>query len=234
MAQDKMDLETIKRMIKSLLQKDVSRGATPEEAAAAAAKVQELLLKYNLEIADLEVGGQKAEEVGVVKLEYNARWMPHLLHIVAKHNFCTTVTRRGRRDNVHLIGRKSNIEIVQYLYASLVAQLKTMCESDTKVKNFRSTAQIRGFKKGWFLGAVAAIDDRLSKAQEVIEKNNALVLYNLREEANDYLKKNYNLVARRSRINFSNEGYGKGYQGGKRALMNPGVGGNRAPLQIGG
>lgn len=90
--------------IKKLLRLSEKAG-TPEEAASAAAKAQELMLRYRLESCDFSGardeqagGGTPDEEVNhysenpkvAESIKYST-WMGHLIRVLARHNNCQIV-----------------------------------------------------------------------------------------------------------------------------------------------
>ena len=117
--------ETILSRIKKLLALTESRGATPEEAATAAAKAQALLFEHNLTMSAVESheGAEKGETIGKhlydtahIEKQYRG-WRATLLNVVARYNFCYVVGRIGGvRTQYAIIGKQSNVEIVIFIF----------------------------------------------------------------------------------------------------------------------
>src|SRR3972149_7108907 len=91
--------------------------SNPNEAAAAAAKVQALLFEHNLTMADVTVhaAGHEYEdfsgEFTVRARSWAINWHRDLLHVVARHNFCRAVHVKARQE-FSIVGRRENVEVV--------------------------------------------------------------------------------------------------------------------------
>lgn len=126
-------LEKIKKLMRLA---DIKRGATPAEAATAAAKAQSLLLEHNLvmeDIGDLE-SHLEDEKIGasVVDLEatyQTSRWHARLMHRISRPLFCRAVyhpAKAGKAGKMTLVGKKSNVEVVKYFYSYLYTTIDAM------------------------------------------------------------------------------------------------------------
>lgn len=87
-----MNKEFILNAIKNLLNRTVEQGATPEEAAAASEKIRELLLKYNLSLADVPTNDIETSHVVDIKFKVGQRWQKALIGVLARHNLCEIVS----------------------------------------------------------------------------------------------------------------------------------------------
>jgi hypothetical protein len=135
----------------------LAKSANEHEAAAAAAKAQELLLKYNLNMAEVE-RDTNAEGIGRVdaKRANMFAWSDLLMGGIAKGNLCRIVLvggiGRGDHGTFAIFGKREAIEVTQYMYAYLSAEI------------VRLTPKGRGFSyaNAWRLGAATTISLRLS------------------------------------------------------------------------
>lgn len=155
-------METILKRIQKLLALTVERGATPEEAASAAAKAQALLFEHNLSMAQVEgLGDGATDKVEVQEHELcNIKaWRKHLANTIALHNFCHLIDLHRRR--VAIIGKPSNIEIVLYLDKVIGRQINTLAHR-AKVEANASTSYYTSF----CYGAVCTIRERLDEQRE--------------------------------------------------------------------
>lgn len=107
------------------------RGGTPEEAAAAAAKVQQLLFRHNLTMTDVtavsDAQNIKAQYANTtVNLGVERRqvvgWRRDLLAALARLNFCYPLLWRGE-PNMQLIGKPENIAAVVQMYEYLATTI---------------------------------------------------------------------------------------------------------------
>jgi len=164
------------------------RAGTVDEAAVAAQKLQELLFKYNLDMAVLETGDeQDARSATVTRQDYNlgneggqVTWKRQLLGIIADFNFCRVVIWTGS-DRAAIVGEPHNITVVTSLYEYLkVALIRMADEAYDRDKADGVTAASRTKYRYWFYrGALVAIHDRLAaqRAQDEAQADEkALVL----------------------------------------------------------
>ena len=222
---------TILSRIKKLLALTEDRGATPEEAAAAAAKAQSLLFEHNLSMASVDSHeiGAKVESIENidVNMDANARtitWKRSLLFIVAKCNFCKGVYKPGSTI-MHVIGKPSNVEIVQYMAEHIGREIERLAKLHSKTTLGSKAAFVNSFCRG----AVVTIQDRL-KAQMVQNEHasaacTALVVQS--KGALDLAVKSFYpvLVSARSSGRVSNySGYEAGREAGKNIGLHKGVG----------
>jgi hypothetical protein len=122
------------------------RGGTPEEAAAAAAKAQEIIDRYNLSIDDMEFGDKPKQDpiqdFGADPLhevcQVDTRWTLRLSHVIAELNSCRTYyhTKMSGSAVVKLIGRASDVQTVRYIFAWLEREVrritKQQCQGRTR------------------------------------------------------------------------------------------------------
>lgn len=136
--------------IKKLLA--LSRSSNEHEAALAASRAQELLFKHKIEMATVEsaidpkhVTNNAVSETFdyAPKGKRNQAWRTKLLNSVAMNNFCKVVIiGGGELKNSCIIGTKSDIEIVTYLFSYLT------CEIDRLAKDSGKRARERFMKTG--------------------------------------------------------------------------------------
>lgn len=115
-----MDMETILSRVQALLNKTVEKGCTPEEAAAATALAQNLLFKHNLTIAqakDHRKTGAEAIKNHTTKVrgaKVSYRWRQSLANCIASYNWCSVIVD-ARGETIWIIGKPSNVAVVEYL-----------------------------------------------------------------------------------------------------------------------
>jgi hypothetical protein len=175
------DLETITKRIRALLDLARNDGATPDEAATAAAKAQGLMLRYNIDRARIDAAaGHKAEYINhITSLDVASGPYinPHrqLLANLAAYNFCKQIQWSGSA-RVALIGEQHNVDLVLTLYHSLAADLSAMAERSWKATQHTDAAWYWDrdkheyikhtgitYKAEYYRGAVEAIRTRLYK-----------------------------------------------------------------------
>jgi len=104
------------------------RNSCVEEATSAAAKVQDLLLKYNLTMQEVrEASGEKQEECWRFDAELGSytgkdRWRHRLLFHIARNNLCDCVTFEGRTKQA-VFGSPKNVAVSLFMYDYLEGQI---------------------------------------------------------------------------------------------------------------
>jgi hypothetical protein len=155
-------IDTLRKLIAH--QKSAERIGSEAEAAAFASKVQELLEKHHLEMADVDV---EIEDDGVTTETVlpddfglprrRIRWFEILAAIVARSHFCETAIWRGTGRSVFtLIGRAVDREIAKFMIVYLSRAGRSLCEFELQRMRLRGR-RIKG--RAWrhsFLDAFAA------------------------------------------------------------------------------
>lgn len=153
------------------------RGSTEGEAAAAMAKVQALLAKHNLSLAEVESHGQKPEDYVRNEAGRLQPWQRYIWNGVAKLYFCSFFTSGP---NGIVIGKPSNITIVSSM-ATYVCQLgERLARSGSNDRAFRNS-----FKAGFAQRVSQRCHEEIKRAKEnqVMDENTnrALILAPLYE-----------------------------------------------------
>jgi Protein of unknown function (DUF2786) len=168
------DVEHLIRRIAAL--KRLAEGAgTPAEAAAAAAKAQQLMFAHNIEEAHLDARAATADDLYVDErgIEAVGVWRQRLIAGIARTNFCRTVYSvggpGGGRTTIALVGRRENIDHVLGLWRWLVLELEHMA---TRARSDVTAGgeSVRTWKNSYYHGAVGAILDRLRAQRAADEK----------------------------------------------------------------
>lgn len=210
------------------LQALADRAGTPEEAAVAATKVQELLFKHNLEMSDIQLGDDessvKREYIkGTHQIKYAASWCRSLIWDIAKSNFCDTVYTRGTT-RVSIVGESHNVEAVKMLYDYVQAQIIQLRNEAWKTEGRFTSSRESAWKTSFDAGCAARIGTRLQqerrRLQEETEQSNALVLVT-DQELKDAMTRYYpNLGRGTAGRNLTGSGYGAGLRAGDRVALN--------------
>ncbi len=165
------------RVIRKLLEQRVERGASPAEAAAAAAKAQELLRKYQLGIAELE-GGRLDEDVRSERVAHGCRrvesWVFGLLVACTRPLDCAYVVSSSESlageiwHECVFVGHQSDVLVSRYLFVTLKGRLWAMAEQCALAHHRRGPAK-RPFMGAFMTGAAKAIHDRLEAERQAAE-----------------------------------------------------------------
>lgn len=137
-----------------------AKAGTPEEAASATAKAQELLVKYNLDTAALEdsTAKQSAKRERIMVEAGRYSFQRDLWRSVAELNFCHYWQRQIDKKKEHcLIGRTVNTKATIAMATYLESAIERMA-------NKRVTAE------GWMINSKWSLDYRKGAFEAVIKK----------------------------------------------------------------
>lgn len=157
------------------------------EATNAYNVAQKLLAEHRLSMADVQNASTEEEikEWGGEPLYSGRRrinWKSKLATAVCRNNGCDAIFYGG---DIRVVGRKSDFEIVKWLYDSISNQIESLAKTQCKGMG-------KGYSNDFKLGAVSRVSERLEDAQaETRQKysgTQALVLVNSKDEAvKDYV-----------------------------------------------
>ena len=158
--------EKVIEKIKKLLA--LATSDNPHEAALAASRASDLLLKHNLSMAEVEATtGKQTEEyvkdtsfAGGKKQEYN--WRSYLMNHVAIHNF-TKLVRTLSTASFNLIGKPSNIEVSKYLFEYLATEVVRLATQEWKQHKGKTYSSAQKWKRDFSDAAVAEIGATLKE-----------------------------------------------------------------------
>lgn len=209
-------MDAIAEKIRKLLA--LAEGSTNEhEAALAAQRAQEMMLKHHVDEA--RVHGQDvkadpiAEERAIVFADWNQKgtriqgWLIGLMGAVSRSVCCDYYYVPGRA--IYLVGRESDRQIAKYLFEYLRREIDRLAEQGWNKPGTHNAfpSNAKRWRRGFRLGCVAAIRERLAKptrpapaagqlpAAPVTET--ALVLRNRLEEVDTWVKDNLKLTSTR-------------------------------------
>ncbi|CCF85391.1 DUF2786 domain-containing protein [Nitrolancea hollandica] len=141
------------------------------EAAVAAAKLQELLFRHNLTMAEIHAKSGKLPGSDYGKHEYYVGrnhgygWKRRLMGAIARYNFCHAVSHRGD-DQMFVVGEEHNVTVVFHLYEFLEAEIRRLATAGyrdyrLRVWSPRYALTPSKWKTSFYHGAVETIGDRL-------------------------------------------------------------------------
>lgn len=177
------------------------------EAENAAAKAQDLLIKYNVEQAELDSHiDSKSEKVIETRTQGKAKyskiaWYNSLAWRVGKANLCEVIQSGS---GLIWIGKPTNIEIAQYIFDNLVSDLTRICEAEWEsahnteliLKALGKLYQVthgKTWKNNFYHGANQSISQRLNANLTLLKeepKVTDMVVHN-DAEINEYKKIHY-------------------------------------------
>lgn len=231
--------EEIKQRLQKLMtfEEGAMKIGSQAEAENAAARIQEILLKYNLERSDIENG----QKLNYVQREYwvknyqsktDGKFIQRLFSTIARYNLSTILISNMRGTGIEykkilLFGTSDNLDIIEYLIDQLVPKIKQM-----KAKawgDYHGHEKKNTFTRGYYQGVVWGIDDKLKSELDKYKQEpttNALILHRT-AEAQEYMHSLFpnTRTEKRSRLS----GWGgteMGLRDGKNMSINKGISSN--------
>lgn len=229
-----------------------TKSGNVNEAANAAAKLTEFLLKYNLDISQVEDHSTiKEESMGRDDREFYGsviNWQVDLANVISKANLCKTVLSQRSGNKIVWLGKPSNIQVAQYIFDTAVFDIKDMAtsmwnivlqarkmpEMYDKLGEELRTIHGKEWKNTFYMGAVKGIQDRLKAEVEELRQNenmNALVIYNDRA-LKEYTRTVFPKLSKHTTNFKQNSGYGAGQKFGSEYQFKTGVGTSGSPLRL--
>ena len=218
----------------------------PAEAENAARRIQEILIRYNLDLEEVEAKGQsKKKKVGQIEIDLNALqakteadWVMSLYNVIARHNLCRVIKIvvgyvKYDQGRVAIIGKSHNIEIVAYTVEVLIPMIRAAEKESWRT--YQGVEKRNTFKRGFLLGCVNGINSQLEKATAELESQHntltSLMVIN-HQEVMEYINEQYsNLRGSKSGRTSSQSGYGLGHDAGSKMNITKGITGGGATQQ---
>lgn len=231
---EKQIMEKIRKLL--ALSEDAKKQGSLAEAANAAAKVQDLLMKHNLSMAEINRDKPSSVDetmINILKKAWNHRhgkWVFHLYKVIAKANLCDIYVHLTKgRERIFIVGEEKNREIVEYMADQIIARLYAMQQYAWRV--YKGPEKQGTFRRGYFLGATVAITAKLKESFDkgVRDTPQAQSLVHLKDQAiQDFLAKKY-LKKNRTAIRITGQdGFKTGQRDGKDMSISKGL--NKNPI----
>lgn len=246
--------EKILDKIKKLLKKSESAKdiGSIEEAEAFAAKVQELLAKYNLELSQINTDDEQYGDN--VEHEYMKAWHSniggndslHIMRAIAQFNWCYVYAVGDMKDNkMVILGTPENIEVCKYIH-SIVCRIfidASRAEYKKYVKNEDYIFEGRlkpvtwdTFARAFMKGCAKGLKHKLKSERERFVENNENAYGLVR--TNDIVLQNYvetkfkmGKGQRAGKSTDAGNAYGKGYKTGRDVTIHKGVETQSKPIE---
>lgn len=244
---DKGLLAKIQKLIK--LQEGAKALGNFEEAANAAEKIRDMLMKYNLEMYQVEAAGdltqkQESSTHGEFDAEeltkpHEGKWITNLARIIANFNMCSAIPY-GSTSKIFIIGTPSNIEIVWYTCEMIANNLRPQWK--VAFKKYEGREKRNTFMRGFLQGAVEGIQNQLAtqqarevweakQAEEKANKNSedttAIMRINMQlQHARSnytYIKSQWTITKVKNKGLSGLNGKTQGYEHGKNMSLNKGI-----------
>lgn len=235
-----MSKERIIDRIRKLMKMTTERGATEAESQTAALMAQKLLLENNLhmqEVGDLDKEPEEAIEMdGVIVNGKPATigWKKHLLWRISKPLQCRAAYSSWQK-KMHIVGKKSSIEVVSYLYMYLSRTIEALSEEHVLEQQAEAEALMDPFLAGnkrqakysFAFGCASTIGRRLEEQFEKVAKSSSstTALALRQDQALEEKFKDFFPRLTQSRISGGQDGRSRsaGAEAGSKIPLNMGV-----------
>jgi len=208
-------IEEIKKLIKQLKKVTVENGSAENEARIAAEVIQNMLLKYHLELNDIEATEENKKKEIVKEIMFETgrlMWYDETLLATTQKYFMVNSyimrLKHLKKSQIYIMGWKEDIEIYKEFYNIINHLMKTSYKNHKDVD-----------KNQYYNGFIKAIVDILEFNKNKNKDKWDLVVIN--DDLNNELSKLHAKKRNKSGIapKFSNsvEAYSKGYDNGKQA-----------------
>jgi hypothetical protein len=208
------------------LQALAERAGTPEEAANAAAKLQDLMLRYNISEADVQGHvtdeGMDSQEYSFEEKRNYRSFASTLFYGIARVNLCHAVYLPYKGTS-KIIGKKHNILIVQYLYAYLSREIKRLADNAAKQVDGSHRAR---YRRTFCIGAMSEVLKRLKEQKATVQaesENSRAVIVTEDQLAERAYRKEFPRTSRGNGPSVSSSfGYAEGRAAGAGISLNQG------------
>ena len=214
--------------------------STPEEAAAFAGRIQELLIKHKIDMGEVRVDGDpQAERVGNEEVKaghYSVRfgrgYVPladnRMMRVVADAHFCQAIALPGT-NTILLVGAAEDRAVAVAMFRFLLTTMKRQARiSLAEVK--RARRSVRMFKPDFYRGFTNTVDRRY---HEMRQTNSCTALVRADALVKQYVESNYETVEakpRKHKGRINRHGYFAGVVAGSAVDLGTNVmGGSNAP-----
>jgi hypothetical protein len=193
------------------------------EAQAFAEMLQKLLFTHRLEMSDLDFEKMEKEEpIEKHAIRYpedlkhkksRVIWRERLTSMAARAHFCRILVHRGS-SQCTLVGRKSDIEIAEYMVVTLMSAARRLSKSaDAKYRRETGLGAASGFRDSWLAAFIGRLEQRFDELRREHETTSsvALVRVNKSEAAVLGFMKQFGKANSIGQLNASNsEGWHRG------------------------
>lgn len=172
--------ENILKRLKKLL--NMAKGAeeigSASEAEIFAAKAQQIMAEYNLELSQISLEEDKPK-VGKdylkpeeVNRKNQGKWLFRLYTCICYYNYCKAILTFAE-DSLILVGEPHNVEMVKYIVTQLSERVKPILKNEwAKHRKLPKEEQEKKgqFIRGYLIGYVHGINYKLHTEKEILHK----------------------------------------------------------------
>jgi len=236
MSPDPRLLEKLRKLFS--YQEDSEKRNSIHEAANAAQRIQDLLIKHNLSMADINGKLNQPNSSDIIRemingkdIGYNKRygkWIEQLIYTVCEYNLCKLIVHSTYNEpNFAIIGKPDNVEIVIFLVNQLM--IKALLSEKEEWKHYRGNEAHGMWRRGYLMGFALGIKSKLKAQLEsfITENNSVTSLVRVHKEAIDnFINESYSNLGKSRTGGNSSEGSYTGFRNGKNTDIHKGLNSN--------
>lgn len=226
-------MNVLEKLKKLILTRDHPN--TPEgEVMTAAQAITNLLYKYNLEESDviLEENPITCREIDYRTKLCGGKWYASLVAVITNNNLCKcliiSIPKSGRlsRDKFQLVGRKTNLELVEYMIDSYASRFYLIGKQ--KYKLYKGELTENKFLRSFLEGCAAGLNRKYLELRN--DANNSALIVSTNDEISEYLSGRNIRKSRDSKEQINMEAYSTGYETGRNIEINQGINNSKCKL----
>lgn len=203
-------LEKIKKLLA------LATSSNPNEAALAAQRAQELMVKYAVEESQLAGSEHVKEEIGraILGTPYKnvSKWKALLARALSPAFFCRAffIAKVG----IVIIGRPTDREALKATFNCLEHDIEKMAAAAWAKASAEYPGHGKSWKNAFYYGVCQTIKDRISVNTKALSTGStAIVLANRQKEVDEYVDQHHKLT-KAAPISISSHGYTAGQVAG--------------------
>lgn len=217
--QTEKTLELVRRLF------ELAKSSNEHESAAAAAKAQELLHKYNLTQADIPTAEKAPYIESKLRLKNTKQWAGILLNVLAKANGGYVVLVSPKYAEYSVIAQKHTLEIVEFSYAQMEKRIEWLAQTAWEIyEGDERSAPI--YKDAFARGIISRLSERLKKQVEEQRTESAAstaLVVKADAELMNKVREIYPRLTRARSSYVASDGYSDGQRAGRHLSVNAGV-----------
>lgn len=233
-------MEITEKLKKLIILRD-HPNTSKEEALNAAQAITRLLYKYNLEESNIPLEEKIINPIICKEINYKTKlcggnWYTSLVTVITNNNLCKCLiisvpndtTGRMYRDKFQLIGRKNNVEIVEYMIDSYANNFYKIGKRIFRNEYFGDLTENK-FLRSFLQGCAVGLNQKYLELKQQYTDTKALII-KTDNEITEFLSNRNIRKGKKSKEQYNYDAYNVGYNVGKKSEINKGLTDNKTLL----
>lgn len=229
--------ENIKEKLKKLLRfaEDAKKRDSQAEFENAMARVQNILLQYNMELGEIDleekpqIGGEPLFDTRETNHQLFPKneggWLIRLWTVIAKHHLCLVYTVSMGKLGIVLNGENQNRELVKFIVDQCIPRIRGMAKQSWK--EYEGFDKKNTYIRSFLLGCVEGLDKCLESQKRTIQNDNQQMYALVVQKSNavtDWVYSKVRLTRGRGSTSSSSAGREAGYAAGSKMQIHKDMG----------